>query len=177
ALRAHVQARVLGPAAMSFWACARLEPRREALAAHCLALAGFSVYTPRLREQRVLRGRHVEVNPPLFPGYCFVAIVLQWHAARWCPGVIRLVMDGAQPARVLDAVIDEIRARERGGLIELPKPPLARPGDAVRILRGPFAGRLAIYAGMKPRQRVEVLLSLLGSSQRVMLAADAVEAV
>ena len=32
-------------------------------------------------------------------------------------------------------------------------------------------------AGMKPRQRIEVLLSLLGSSQRVMLAADAVEAV
>jgi transcriptional antiterminator RfaH len=162
---------------MAFWACARLEPRREALAAHCLALAGFSVYTPRLREHRVLRGRRVEVNPPLFPGYCFVAIVLQWHAARWCPGVIRLVMDGAAPARVPDAVIEEIRSRERGGLIELPKPPSVRPGDAVRILRGPFGGKLAIYAGMKPRARVEVLLSLLGSSRRMMLAADAVEAV
>ena len=86
-------------------------------------------------------------------------------------------MDGAVPARVPDAVIDEIRSRECRGLIELPKPPLARPGDAVRILRGPFEGKLVIYAGMKPRQRVEVLLSLLGSSQRVMLAADAVEAV
>jgi hypothetical protein len=29
----------------------------------------------------------------------------------------------------------------------------------------------------KPRARIEVLLSLLGSQQRVMLAADAVEAV
>src|SRR5262249_51383604 len=52
-----------------------------------------------------------------------------------------------------------------------------RPGDAVRILRGPFEGHLAIYHGMKPRQRVEVLLSLLGSRQRMTLAADAVEAV
>ena len=160
-----------------FWACARLEPRREALAAHCLALAGFSVYTPRLREHRVLRGRRVEVNPPLFPGYCFVAIVLQWHAARWCPGVIRLVMDGAQPARVPDAVIAEIRARERGGLIELPKPPLAPLGGRVRVTRGPFAGHIGLYAGMKPRARVEVLLALLGDSRRVTLAADAVEAV
>src|SRR5262245_62119323 len=160
-----------------FWACARLEPRREALAAHCLALAGFSVYTPRLREQRVLRGRRVEVNPPLFPGYCFVAIVLQWHAARWCPGVRGLIMNGAEPTRVADAVIDEIRSREIRGLIELPQRPRARPGEAVRILRGPFEGRLAIYAGMKPRQRIEVLLNLLGSQQRVMLAADAVEAV
>ena len=102
-------------------------------------------------------------TPLLFPAYAFVFIRLQWHAARWAPGVIRLVMDGAQPARVPAAVIDEIRSRERGGLIELPKPSLARPGDAVRILRGPLEGRLAIYHGMKPRARIEVLLSLLGS--------------
>src|SRR5262249_62410662 len=118
-----------------FWACARLEPRREALAAHCLALAGFSVYTPRLREQRVLRGRRVEVNPPLFPGYCFVAIVLQWHAARWCPGVRGLIMHGAQPTRVADAVIDEIRSRERGGFVDLSSPPRPRPGDPLPLLR------------------------------------------
>jgi len=160
-----------------YWAAAQLQPRREALAAHCLALAGFTVYTPRLREQRVLRGRRVEVSPPLFPGYAFVLIELQWHSARWTAGVIRLVMDGAVPARVPDAVIAEIRSREVAGLIELPKPPTVRPGDAVRILRGPFEGKLAIYAGMNPRARVEVLLSLLGSSQRVMLAADAVEAI
>ena len=47
----------------------------------------------------------------------------------------------------------------------------------MRILRGPFEGKLAIYAGMKPRARVEVLLTLLGSSQRVTVAADAVEAI
>jgi transcription antitermination factor NusG len=84
---------------------------------------------------------------------------------------------GCSRARVPDAVIDEIRSRERDGIIELPKPPAARLGDAVRILRGPFEGRLAIYAGMKPRARVEVLLALLGSRQRMTLAADAVEAV
>ena len=110
-----------------------------------------------------MHGRKVIRTPLLFPAYAFVFIRLQWHAARWAPGVIRLVMDGAQPARVPDAVIDEIRSRERGGLIELPKPSLARPGDAVRILRGPLEGRLAIYHGMKPRARIEVLLSLLGS--------------
>src|SRR5262249_60403608 len=96
--------------------------------------------------------------------------------ARRSPAVIRLLVDGARRAGVPEAVIDEIRSREHRGLIDLPKPPLARPDDAVRILRGPFEGRLAIYAGMKPRARVEVLLSLLGSSQRVMLAGDAVEA-
>jgi transcriptional antiterminator RfaH len=160
-----------------YWAAAQLQPQRERLAQHCLTLNGYETYLPRLREVRVSHGRKVEVRPPLFPGYCFVAITLQWHAARWTAGVIRLVMDGMVPAGVPDAVIDEIRSRERGGLIELPKPPTVRPGDAVRILRGPFEGHLAIYHGMRPRQRVEVLLSLLGSRQRVTLDADAVEAV
>ena len=160
-----------------YWAAAQLQPQRDTLALHFLRQAGFETYAPRLRERRTVQGRKVVRTPLLFPAYAFVFIRLQWHAARWAPGVIRLVMDGAVPARVPDAVIDEIRSRERGGLIELPEPPTVRLGDAVRILRGPFEGHLAIYHGMKPRQRVEVLLSLLGSRQRMTLAADAVEAV
>src|SRR5262245_15030282 len=160
-----------------YWAAAQLQPQRERLAQHCLTLAGYETYAPRLRERHIAYGRKVIRTPFLFPGYLFVLIELQWSRARWSPGVARIVMDGMVPARVPDAVIDEIRAREVGGLIELPKPPSVRPGDAVRILRGPFEGKLAIYAGMKPRQRVEVLLSLLGSKQRMTLAADAVEAI
>jgi transcription antitermination factor NusG len=62
-----------------YWCAARLMTRREALATHCLGLAGFDVYLPRLRERRVVRGRRVEVKPPLFPGYVFVFVELQWH--------------------------------------------------------------------------------------------------
>jgi transcriptional antiterminator RfaH len=85
-------------------------------------------------------------------------------------------MDGDRPAKVADAVIAEIRSRERGGLIELPKPPPLRRGDRVRILHGPFSGHLAIFADMRPRQRVEVLLRLLGGEQRVTMAKLDVEA-
>ena len=38
-----------------------------------------------------------------------------------------------------------------------------------------FQGHLAIFADMKPRQRVEILLCLLGSQQRVTLASTGVE--
>jgi transcriptional antiterminator RfaH len=160
-----------------YWAAAQLQPQRDALALHFLRQAGFETYAPRLRERRTVQGRKVIKTPLLFPGYAFVWIELQWSQARWAPGVVRLVMDGSAPARVPDAVIAEIRSRENGGLIELPKPSPARLGDAVRILRGPFEGRLAIYAGMKPRARVEVLLALLGDSRRMTLAADAIEAI
>jgi transcriptional antiterminator RfaH len=158
---------------MSFWACAQLQPQRERLALHCLALAGYATYLPRLRQHRVSRGRRIETTPALFPGYAFVLVELQWHAARWAPGVTRIVLDGAAPAKVPDAVIDEIRSRECNGLVELP--PRLKRGAPVRILRGPFHERLAIYDGMAPHERVVVLLSLLGGRQRVTLTANAVE--
>ena len=52
---------------MSYWAVARLEPRREQLALRCLGLAGYETYFPRLREHRISHGRGIEIRPPLFP--------------------------------------------------------------------------------------------------------------
>src|SRR5262245_5953516 len=159
-----------------YWAAAQLKPQRERAAQHFLALAGFEVYLPRLRERGVRNGRRVELTPPLFPGYAFVLIRLQWCAARYVPGVVRLVMDGLQPARVPDRIVEELRSRERDGLIELPKPRGLRAGDPMRVLRGPFAGQLALYQGQAPHERVAVLLSLLGGQHRATLAKADVEA-
>jgi transcriptional antiterminator RfaH len=161
---------------MSYWTAAQLQPRRERLALHMLAQENFAVYAPRLRERRTIRGRREDSEAPLFPGYAFVLFTLQWHAARWYPGVTRLVMDGLQPAKVPDAVIEEIRGRERNGAVELPKRMLKR-GDRIRILAGPFKGHLAIYAGMSGPERVAVLLQILGGPQRVTLTQRDIEAI
>jgi transcriptional antiterminator RfaH len=150
--------------------------RREALALRCLGLAGFVTYCPRLRAQRLSHGRRIEVRPLLFPGYCFVVIELQWHAARWAPGMLGLIMAGDGPARVPDAVIAELRSRERDGLIELPKPPRLKRGDRVRIIAGAFRERLALYDGQTSQERVAVLLQLLGGQHRTVLPASAIEA-
>jgi transcriptional antiterminator RfaH len=161
---------------MSYWAAARSSPQREALAQHFLEQRGYTVYLPRLRERRVSRGCKVEIRRPLFPGYLFCWIAAGWWQARYCPGTLGLVMNCQEPARVPDQVISEIRARERDGLIDLPKPQKFRTGDRLRVTAGPLAGHVGLYAGMKPKERVEILLALLGSQQRVTLAADAVEA-
>ena len=73
---------------MSYWACAQLETRRERTALHFLGLNGFTTYCPRIRAQRPAHDG--ERSTWLFPGYAFVWIELQWHAARWAPGVVRL---------------------------------------------------------------------------------------
>jgi transcriptional antiterminator RfaH len=103
-------------------------------------------------------------TPLLFPNYTFVLIRLQWHNARWSPGVVRLVMDGLRPARVPDDVISEIRSRERNGLIELVKPHGLKSGMRVRVLDGPLREQIGLLAALRPHERVLVLLQLLGGS-------------
>jgi transcriptional antiterminator RfaH len=158
---------------MPYWAAARLQLHRESLALNFLKLRGFDTYLPRIRECRMVGGRRLMVTPPLFPGYAFVGIELQWHAARWTPGVSSLVMDGERPARVPDADIASLRARERSGFVVLPKQPCPslslRSGDRLRVRSGPFTGCLGLCAGMAARDRVLVLLKMLGSRREIAL--------
>ena len=128
-----------------------------------------------LREQRRSHGRKVVRTPPLFPGYAFVSVVSGWWNARWSPGVVRLIMDGLQPAHVPDDVITEIRGRERNGLVELPKVRGLAPGTRVRVISGPLSEQIGLLAVLQPHERVVVLLSLLGGQQRVELSRSAVE--
>ena len=164
---------------MAFWAACQYHGQRERLALHCLGLAGFTTWLPRIRERRIVQGRRRIVTPALFPGYLFLLVDLQWHSARCCPGVTKLIMNGEQPAKVPDRIIEELRGRERNGVVELPEPPppKLRSGVRVRVTGGPFQGRLGLVAGMAPRERVVILLSLLGSQQRVSLPEGDVEAV
>jgi transcriptional antiterminator RfaH len=155
----------------SYWCCALTEANRERVALRFLALAGYETYCPWLGTKR---------GPtPLFPGYCFVLIADRgWWAARWSIAVRNVVRGaGDEPARVPDAVVAGLRALERNGLIVLPKPRGLQRGDRVRITKGPFADRLAIYDGMKGSERVAVLLQLLGSLQRVELSKRDIERV
>jgi transcription antitermination factor NusG len=154
---------------MSYWCCAQVDRRRERLALHCLALSGFQTYVPRIRAPQ-------RTSTPLFPSYAFVRIELQWHAVRWSPGVLRLITNGGEgPAHVPDRIIDELRSREgRDGLIALPRSPHPgdrfQRGDKVRVTTGPLTGFVGLVESMRAHQRVEVLLQMLGSLQRVELA-------
>ena len=157
------------------WIVARTEPQREQTARRFLELGGFSVYIPVVRERdsrRIVRLR------PLFPSYAFVAFQNgRWWDARWCVGVAAVIMSGGEPARLGDHIVEEIRSRERGGAVQLPRRPELKLGDQVRVVGGVFRDHLGVYAGMKPRQRVEILLQLLGGQQKVMLAQQDIEAV
>lgn len=46
-----------------------------------------------------------------------------------------------------------------------------QPGDKVKVKNGPMSGFPALVSAMRPHQRIEILLRMLGGLQRVELAA------
>lgn len=160
---------------MSFWAVARTPSNRELYASMKLAIAGFETLAPRAKLIEDGRSR----ISALFPGYVFVKIFDRWHDARWCPGVINLIMAGEQPAKCPEFEIVKIieATNQKTGLVRLPKNPRIAPrtriveGSSVRILTGSFRGLHAIYQGTSVRERELVLLALLGRQVRTELAA------
>ena len=117
----------------------------------------------------------------MFAHYAFIAAQPWWTPAKYTAGVIRLVPGGAdgRPSQISDGVIDGLRARERGGLVQLPAapaPPKLRPGCRVRVTTGLFSRRtgvVALHKGMNGSEKLVILMGML----RVELARSAVEIV
>jgi transcriptional antiterminator RfaH len=115
----------------------------------------------------------------LFPRYVFVLVdraTQRWRAIGSTFGVAHLVCHGDKPAIVPDKVIAELQEREDSqGLVNLDSP-MFTPGAKVRVRSGAFGDSLGLCEGMTDRERVAVLLDLLGRKVRVVMGVEAIEA-
>jgi len=162
------------------WYVVQTLPNGEAKAALNLRRQGFEVYCPRYVRQRRHARKVDAVVKPLFPRYLFVVIdrtAQRWRSIQSTFGVARLVCNGDEPSRVPEGVIGAIRARENDkGLVALDPKPAFVPGDRVRVVAGAFADNLGLFGGLADRDRVSILLEMLGRKVRVLLDADMVAA-
>jgi len=152
----------------------------ERKAAWHLMRQGYSIYLPRYIKRR-RHARRIETVPmPLFPRYLFVAIdrtMQRWSSIRSTIGVTHLVSNGEDPAWVPDNVIAQLRGREdERGFVQLDLRPRFASGDKIRVVNGIFDTCLGLFEGMADRERVAILLDLLGRKVRVILDGDAVAA-
>ena len=159
------------------WYVAHCKHQKEGQAAAALAeRLGLPVYLPEV-------GRHMRGQlrrAPFFPGYLFVRAdlgVVALSRINGLPGVLRLVAFGDLPQPVPAAVVEEIRRRvgdlnAAGGKVAHD----FRPGDMLRLKRGPFQGLEAIFLGpTAPRERVRVLIEFLGALRPVEVRVEQLE--
>jgi transcriptional antiterminator RfaH len=162
------------------WYVAQTRPHGETKASLHLGRQGFEVYLPLYLTKRRHARRVETVAAPLYPGYVFVAIdlgVQRWRSIQSTIGVSRLVCRGEDPAAVPEGVVEELKRRQdESGLIRLERRARFSAGDTVRVVAGAFCDYLGLYEGMDDRERIAILLDLLGRKVRVFLASELVDA-
>ena len=128
---------------------------------YALVVSGNECYLPRYRNAR-------GTTLPLFSNYIFIKAVHQWRELNFVRGVSRVLMDGDEPGRVKDMVVDKIRSLQTDGIVMLPKKgDRFVVGDKVVILRGPFREQVGFYQGMSLEERLRVLFLFLSGELTV----------
>jgi transcriptional antiterminator RfaH len=157
----------------SSWHVVQVHVRAETKAQMHLARQGFETYLPRYLKRRRHARRTDTVAAPLYPSYLFVTfnpLIHRWRSIHSTVGVARLVCTGNVPAAIDDAIIGGLKSREDAqGFIQLERRPQFAAGDRVRVREGVFTDCLGLFEGMGDRERVAILLDLLGRKVRVVL--------
>jgi transcriptional antiterminator RfaH len=155
---------------MKNWFLVYSKPRGEVQAQTNLERQGFPTYLPRIRQRRRRQGRPVTRIEPLFPRYLFVHLDTEtdnWAPIRSTLGVSALVRFGGRPAVVPDDLVDMLRERDDdAGIQDLPAGDF-RPGERVRIAEGPMMGYEGVLLARTSRERVLLLLEIVGRPTRV----------
>ena len=161
-----------------FWCKPTPMPRLKA-SLH-LRRQGFTIYLPRHLKQRRHARRIEKVAAPLFPRYLFVSIAFatqRWLSIdltfwghkigpRWRP-------PGASSTTYHRCLKTSRRCRR---ICSIGSSTAVSPGDKIWVVTGAFSDCAGLYEAMTNRERVAVLIELLGRKVRVVLDNEIVEA-
>jgi transcriptional antiterminator RfaH len=158
----------------SGWAVVNTQPHREHIAVENLERQEFIPYCPLIKRRRSHARRVTYTLRPLFPGYVFVKI--NPNEGRWRPmlstfGVRSIVRCGSELSLLDDNFVQAIRAREVDGVIARPESPF-RIGQEVRMSGGAFDGLVGTIIALHERERLTVLMQMLGGAVKVHLYED-----
>ena len=158
---------------MKHWYAIHTKARDEKLAEENLQRQGFATFLPRIKGSKRRRGRWLEVIEPLFPGYLFTRLDLllqDTSPIRSTRGVLGLVRFGGDPAPVPIGLVEQLMTATADEVGVVRQEQLFQPGDRVEILTGPFAGLPASILAETGKERVELLLELLGRANKVVIS-------
>jgi len=159
---------------VSPWYVVHCKSGREKYASEILhSNLGLTAYLPEKKIWNKGETRHV----PLFPGYFFLQVDLQYTALsqiNTSPGVLYLLAYAGFPQKVssdfVEALSREIDRLNDTTVISF------RPGDAVYVIDSPLSSLEAIFIGpATPGKRVQVLLNLLGRLTKTEVAVSALK--
>lgn len=159
------------------WYAVTVKHQHEQPVRSLLESKGLEALAPTYRGCRRWSDRLKELDLPLFSGYVFCRFPYQERIQVLdTPGVVKVVSFGGKPAEIPDTEIAAMQAVIVSRLPARPWPYL-KPGDRVRIERGPLRGVEGTLLREKDRLHLVVGVELLQRAMAVELEIDMVEPV
>jgi len=157
------------------WLLLQVKPRQEIRALENLERQNGECYCPQILIEKLTRGKRIQVEEPLFPGYLFINAQpeengLTYTSIRSSRGVSKIVGFGAEPIKVPQALIEQLKLREEAGSEGISLKDVPQSGDSINILEGPFKGLKAVFSHTDGQQRSIVLINLLNQQTPTSLA-------
>ena len=155
------------------WYLIYTKSRQEEIARDNLERQGYTTYLPMLSVEKRVRGKYQEKLEVMFPRYLFVRLNTttdNWLPIRSTIGVQKLVEFGGIPARAPDQLILELQQNEQRCNQQLQNRPGFCYGDAVEFVTGSLQGYKAMFEKYVSRDRVAVMLNIIGEYTRTFVS-------
>ena len=158
------------------WYCIHTKPQKETVACEQLSGSlGLEVYFPCIQRLKQVQHARKQIVGPLFPRYlfCRFELISHYRAVRYARDVIDVVSFGAHPAVVSDDLVDDLKTWATQAPEAIGMHLTYSSGDQVRVSKGPMRGLEAIILEQSDdRDRVSVLLSILGCGARLRIGCE-----
>lgn len=154
---------------MKRWFAVWTKPRQEGRAEQNLRQQGFEVLCPMAKERKRLGGRVQWIVAPMFPRYLFVRAdtALQSMAPiRSSKGCVDVVRVAGEPAAIPSRVVQALGCSPEPVLIDA----AWQKGQQLEVVDGPLSGASVFFEAKSGKERVEVLLMMLGQWRSIILA-------
>lgn len=143
------------------WFVLYTRPKNEKKVTEQLLKSGFEVYCPMVTQVKQWSDRKKKIEIPLISSYVFINIEEnQRNAVFEVQGVVRYLFWLGKPAVIREEEIIELREGLRGVLSTVEITTM-KPGDSIKISRGPFQGKEGIVQQVEQHQ-IQLILKELG---------------
>ncbi len=134
---------------------------------------GVNCFVPKMKVEKIVRGKKSSIEEPMFPNYLFIHFDYEqgpsFTTVRSTRGVSNFIAFGPNPKEIAWEIIDDLRLLENEQQ-QHTEVRLPQPGDKVLLKSGQFAGLEAIYHQADGEKRSILMLELI--SKPVKMSVD-----
>lgn len=151
------------------WFIAQIKPNSYHSAIKNLEQQGFETFLPKIKITQRQVNKFVVKNVNVFPGYMFVGFdpdIISWSKINSTYGVSKILISNNKPAVIPTDLILELKIRYEENFNPIKEEKLKK-GDIIKFHNGPFVDIIAKIESLDEKNRIWVLLEVMGNSRKV----------